>query len=198
MANTSFFCYSLSRHHQKTSKASALSDAQNTSDSAYFLNPDWHSSDCIFEILPETVWFLRIWYYLGWLQIYPVQTEFFRDLQSMLGHLVDWLNQSAKDLIRLVLPWQSLIPLVLRHGLRPQKYVNHIIRQLKSFKNPITLMIPPFLIKQLMALCQLMPPPSRQYSRCTSMAISVMPINSESLQMVLALSVTLLSTTRIF
>ena len=52
------------------------------------------------------------------------------------------------------------------------------------------------LTKQLMAPCRLMRLPIRQSSRCTSMDISVTPINLASLQMVLASSVTLLFITK--
>ena len=78
------------------------------------------------------------------------------------------------------------------------KYANRIIKQLKAFKSPITLMIPMILIKLLMALCQLMRLPIRQSSRCTSMDISVTPINLVLLRTGLVLFVTSLSTTRTF
>lgn len=71
-----FFCFSFSCQNRKTSKTSALSNAQNTSAPAYFLNPDWHAFDHISEICPGTTWFLRLWCCFGCFQIHSFQTGF--------------------------------------------------------------------------------------------------------------------------
>ena len=114
--------------------------------------------------------------------------------------LLTWPNRSAKNLILLLPQWQSLIPLVLKPGL--QKITRNMrtssLDNWKLLSDHITLKIHMILTKLLIALCQLMLLPIRQSSRCTSIGVSAMLINLESLQMGLALSATLLSTTKIF
>lgn len=81
------------------------------------------------------------------------------------------------------------------------KYANRIIKQLKAFKKSHNLddSYDPYKAAYGSMLSHAAAnPPIRLSSRCTLTGISATLINSESLQMVLALSVTLLSTTRIF
>ena len=113
--------------------------------------------------------------------------------------LLIWPNRYAKNWIRLLLTWQSSIPPALKHGLQKIILSMPIVlsNSWRLLKNPITLMIPTILTKQPMVPCQLTLHPIRRYSRCTSTVTSVMPINSVSSQMDLALSATYLSTTRI-
>lgn len=143
---------------------------------------------CGFDVVPDGSKFTRF------------KQDFLSDLQSMFDHLVDLTEPICQNLD----PALASMTIFDTSGIEAwvtennPKYANRIIKQLKAFKNPITLMIPMILIKLLMALCQLMRLPIRQSSRCTSMDISVTPINLALLRTGLVLFVTSLSTTRTF
>ena len=86
-----FFCFSFSRSYWKTSQASALSNAKNSSEPAYLLNSIptvallivflKYSQElydfCGFDVIPDASKFTRF------------EQDFLLDLQSMLDHLVD-------------------------------------------------------------------------------------------------------------
>ncbi len=141
---------------------------------------------CGFDVVPDASKFTRF------------KQDFLLDLQSLFERLVDL----TEPICQRIHTEKASMMLFDTSGIEAwvtennPKYANRIIKQLKAFKNPITLMILTLLIKRPIALCLPMLPPALLSSRCISMAISVMLINSASLQMVLALSETLLFTTK--
>ena len=104
---------------------------------------------------------------------------------------IEWCWRSISCFRLLVsLPYMSIEAGITENN--PQ-YANRIIKQLNALKKLITLMILMTLTGLLMALCHHMLLPTRRYNRCTSMYISVMPINLASLRMALGLRSTLRS-----
>ena len=79
---------------------------------------------CGFDVVPDGSKFTRF------------KQDFLSDLQSMFDHLVDLTEPICQSLDPALAPWQSLIPLALKHGLQKitKKYANRIIKQLKAFK----------------------------------------------------------------
>ena len=140
---------------------------------------------CGFDVVPDGSKFTRF------------KQDFLSDLQSMFDHLVDLTEPICQSLD----PALASMTIFDTSGIEAwvtennPKYANRIIKQLKAFKKSHNL---DDSYELLMALCQLMRLPIRQSSRCTSMDISVTPINLALLRTGLVLFVTSLSTTRIF
>ena len=141
---------------------------------------------CGFDVVPDGSKFTRF------------KQDFLLDLQSMFDRLVDLtepicqkLNPALADMT--IFDTSGIEAWVTENN---PKYANRIIKQLKAFKKSHNLdnSYDPY---KPMVPCQLTLHPIRRYSRCTSTVTSVMPINSVSLPMDLALSATYLSTTRI-
>ena len=143
---------------------------------------------CGFDVVPDGSKFTRF------------KQDFLSDLQSMFDHLVDLTEPICQKLdfslaSMTIFDTSGIEAWVTENN---PKYANRIIKQLKAFKKSHNLDDSYDPYQAAYALCQLMRLPIRQSSRCTSMDISVTPINLALLRTGLVLFVTSLSTTRTF